>query len=1028
MHEGKPVRLIMDPGRVGYCTGRTLSRGGREHIQIRFNDSTTSYVPLDQLDFVARVQEDPYDLLCNKRLGSVADLRRTITHVRLSGRLIDLIYSMEITNTDFYAYQFKPVIKILNSASNGILIADEVGLGKTIEAGLIWTELRCRYDLRRLMVLCPAILREKWQLELQTRFGIHAEIVDSSQTLAALKKAKLEGPLASFAIIGSFQGLRQTRDSNSNPSNQLRQFLEEIRYDGHLIDCLVIDEAHYLRNPESRTCKLGKNLRQISDYTILLSATPIHLKNYDLYQLLNLLDQEVFNQSTAFDNILHANAPLIKARDTVINRKIKRKEFVQLIEDAKNNPLLKTSRQLQDLIKFPPSDEELETEEKRVDIASRLESINLLSHVVNRTRKKEVKEWHVLRDPTAQVVSMSAVENDFYQKVTKIVREYSARSKNYEGFLLVTPQRQMASSMPAAIREWQRRNSYLFQDTLDQEIEYDANFQVGPLTFELITQASTLGNYQQLYDNDSKFHQLQKVLVAHFKERPKEKIIIFSYFRPTIAYLAERLQTLGFKSLILKGGDKQNKQEIIKTFEHQQEYQILLSTEIGSEGIDLQFCRILINYDLPWNPMRVEQRIGRIDRIGQKAKKIAIWNILYENTIDIRIYNRLYQRLKIFQEALGGLEPIIGDIIRKMTIELLKDQLTPEEEERIIEETAIALENNKKQEEDLEKESINLVAYGDYLLRKIHAARELHRVISGEEIKNYVTDFYYLYYQGCEFKQLKNNELLFEVKLSEKAKYDLEVFNREQRSGLNTRLSSTSTAPVKCRFENKLFLDETGVEIINQIHPVTKFISHRIKKEEIQIFPAVTLKLRRNDLPDRWTAGLYAFSVQLWSIHGLSEIEKLHYAATLLTPKVLMLNDMVSEELITVASRAGLPWYNPQIDTDWNDICEIINEYCLGNSNEKYKEFHREQENMNFDRAEVQLANLEAHLNSQKKQLLEMIERQYAQNMASIARMNEGRLNNFINRIERQRMDIVSRKAVAGHYQDICVGLIEVID
>src|SRR6185369_2901864 len=127
-------------------------------------------------------------LLRNTQFGTADDLRRTITHVRLTGRLADVIYSMEATNTDFYAYQFKPVLKMLLSPSNGILIADEVGLGKTIEAGLIWTELRCRFDMRRLMVICPAVLQEKWQDELERRMGVKADIVSAAELLRVLKR------------------------------------------------------------------------------------------------------------------------------------------------------------------------------------------------------------------------------------------------------------------------------------------------------------------------------------------------------------------------------------------------------------------------------------------------------------------------------------------------------------------------------------------------------------------------------------------------------------------------------------------------------------------------------------------------------------------------------------------------------------------------------------------------------------------------------------------------------------------------
>jgi len=136
---------------------------------VQFTDGVR-WVPESQLEEVRDLRLSPLDMLETRKLGRPVDLRRTLTHVKLSGRLADVIYSMEATNTDFYAYQFKPVVKVLESPSNSILIADEVGLGKTIEAGLIWTELRSRFDMRRLLVLCPAALREKWRRELSANY------------------------------------------------------------------------------------------------------------------------------------------------------------------------------------------------------------------------------------------------------------------------------------------------------------------------------------------------------------------------------------------------------------------------------------------------------------------------------------------------------------------------------------------------------------------------------------------------------------------------------------------------------------------------------------------------------------------------------------------------------------------------------------------------------------------------------------------------------------------------------------------
>ena len=152
LEPGKRVRVKNDPGRIGILTGKSKARGDLILRQVFFPDAI-SYMPEDQIECLPDVS-DPVELLASGKLGRVSDLRRNLTHIRLSGRLANLIYSMDTTNTDFYPYQFKPVIKFLNAPSNGMLIADEVGLGKTIEAGLIWTELRSRFDFRRIMVLC----------------------------------------------------------------------------------------------------------------------------------------------------------------------------------------------------------------------------------------------------------------------------------------------------------------------------------------------------------------------------------------------------------------------------------------------------------------------------------------------------------------------------------------------------------------------------------------------------------------------------------------------------------------------------------------------------------------------------------------------------------------------------------------------------------------------------------------------------------------------------------------------------------
>ncbi len=332
LNPGTIVRLKSDPGRQGVLTGKHRKQAGVRKYQVAFPEGKT-FQPDYELEVILDDESDWTSLLESGKFGRVRDLRRNLTHIHLSGRLANLVYSMDATNTDFYAYQFKPVLSFLDSPSNGLLIADEVGLGKTIEAGLIWTELRARYDARRLLVVCPAMLREKWCSELNYRFGVDAEIMDASELLNHLRKNKYEIP-DGRGIVCSIQGLRppsrwQDEDGKvSSPRKALARFLDEQSDDEPLIDLVIIDEAHYLRNPESKSAKLGQLLRAVSDNIVLLSATPINLRSEDLFHLLNLVDPDSFGVKEVFPLVLHANEPLQRARDLALDLRSKGQDIL----------------------------------------------------------------------------------------------------------------------------------------------------------------------------------------------------------------------------------------------------------------------------------------------------------------------------------------------------------------------------------------------------------------------------------------------------------------------------------------------------------------------------------------------------------------------------------------------------------------------------------------------------------------------------------------------------------------------------
>jgi len=1025
VNPGKRVRVISDPSRVGHLTGEVRVRGGRTKVQVSFTERS-QFLLLTAIEIADENDVDIFQLLKQGRFGRASDLRKELTYIMLNGRLANLIYSMNTTNTDFYPHQFKPVLNFLDSPSNGILIADEVGLGKTIEAGLIWTEIRSRFDARRLLVVCPAMLREKWQSELQLRFGITAELVNAGDLQKKLAQART-GTVSDFALIVSMQGIRppskwepDSQGSNHGGSWQLADLLHEEQYGEPLIDLVVIDEAHYMRNPETSTAKMGKAVRHVSDHVVLLSATPINLKSEDLFHLLNIVDEDNFNQVRVFNEVLDANSTLTSAREHVLSSNPNRQDLLEALKEGLSHPLLENNRQLRELVSNLPSDAELSTNETRTAIAHKLERMNLLGFALTRTRKRDVQEWRVVREAVPEKVSMHPIERKLYSEVTNIVREFCDSQGGIEGFLLVMPQRQVASSMAAAVKSWQERTRDL--DSIYEDFGADAG-EPGPLVGHLMSNLDRLADFKELRSIDSKYQRLHEMLSGYIGRNPGEKVILFSYFKPTLRYLAERLEEDGISNKILMGGFGIDKQSVIDDFRTSSE-KVLLASEVASEGVDLQFSRVLINYDLPWNPMKVEQRIGRIDRIGQKAESILIWNLMFEETIDSRIYERLYSRIGIFEGALGGLEVIIGEEVRTLTKDLMSEGLSVEQENSRIDQTAQAISNIQKEQERLEEEAPSLMAHGQYILNEIKAADELGRTIKGGDLWVFVRDFVREHYQGCEFQQLNPDKLLFDVRLSPELRADLDAFLRNQGLIGKTRLAAATGRPTRCEFMNKV-VGQTGSnhEVISQLHPLVKFVAGRISSVDHRNYPLVAVQLNRQQTRGIGT-GLFVFFVQQWSLHGARDIERLSFAARELHSDQF-LSDIDAERLITTAASAGIDWVSVSTDVDLDSAHSLL-DACLQKLDDEYEIYVDRLRTENEDRLSFQEASLRRHLTRQQE-TLETVKRNHEwRGRDALVKATEGKIRALEERFEQKLREIETRRQMTHNNWDVSAGLIKV--
>jgi superfamily II DNA or RNA helicase len=1017
------VCKIGDPSWVAESAGQTRERGGRIHLKVRRNGAV-EYVPVDQLQPADEASGDhPIDRLEEGRFAAVAEVRRALTRVRLSGRLLDVLYSVDAANCDFYAYQYKPVLGLIESPTQSILVADEVGLGKTIEAGLAWTELRARQDARRLLVLCPAALREKWRLELGRRFGVDAEVADARRVLECLSTPHLQG--RGFALVASLQGLRPTReggeDGTDDPRQRLAALLADRDDDGFLLDLLVVDEAHHLRNRETMTHRLAASLRPAAEHALFLSATPIHNRNDDLLALLGLIDPDSFGEPEVFRAVLEANRPLVEARERLLRGpSLAADEVAELLARAAGHPLLAGSAQLARVRRAVEEQPEL-TRETRVELAAEVARVNLLAASVTRTRKRDVQRDRVLREPVPERVRMDAEEREVYQRVTQIVSDYASRRDVSEAFLLATPQRQMTSSIAAAVAHWRQRGAELEAEDEDWDEAPDGArwAALGPLQ-ALLARAATGLDPARLGAVDTKYGRLARIMRGFRAEHGAEKVVLFTGFKTTLRYLAQRLVADGFAVMTMSGDSTESKQAVIDRFAAAPGGTALLTTEVGSEGVDLQFCRFLVNYDLPWNPMRLEQRTGRLDRLGQAAPKITIWNLMHEGTINERIYTRLVEKLDLCREALGDFEALLGDQLRALTRDILRGRLTAGELDARLDQTASALETLRRQEAELEEDAGGL-AIQEQVLQRIEAQRRGDGWIGPADLRHYVLDFLEACYPRCRVaeRDAETVELLPDPDLQ----LDLRSFMTEQRIVEPTRLASSDGRPVVCRFVNRVREERgRGPELLSTFHPLVRMIRWRLRDQPRSRLVAA-VRLARDLAPEAATPGLYIVASSLWRVDGVRPHERLAFAGTL--PDGTLIPADAAEHVMLRAVQHGAAWSDAARELDLPAIAAMADGRALSELERRFDEFAARLLDEADDRIRLLTERIERRLARQRETARRTLATLGGRHEA-LHRAAEGKLRRAEARAERDRALVARQRDLRPDQQIVAVAVVRV--
>jgi ATP-dependent helicase HepA len=609
---------------------------------------------------------DPFERMRSKDLGSASDFNlRAVAMEYWTAHRHNQLVSLSNARVDLKPYQVSVVHRVITEYPHRFLLCDEVGLGKTIEAAMIIKELRARDQARRVLILTPAGLLRQWQFELKTKFNETFSIYNKN-TVRLLKDEGHVNPWsARDSVITSHVWASWT---------ELRR-KEIMAVDW---DVVVIDEAHHARAQRQGTSIRRTNLFRLVEGLIankdflrrgalLLTATPMQLDLFELYSLVEMLNPALFVSEGDFKTHLSSL--------TGLSQLVERLETFGLPTDE--NERAEAQEQLERLLEL---DEETVTNLilrlPPEEIAARLRSRHRLSEVMLRNRKANVmvsqprvaKRWEVSLSPAEEQVQR------IMQKVFEEGWRLQEQTNQYAiGFLMVILQKLLASSSRALLVSLEKRRAKLGQSTSvtltlsDAEERLEDDEEASEVASELVAGG---GPESHRFDEvigllkgievDTKAQVLVKNLGELFSEHPDEKVLVFTEFRETqdmlFGLLAERWGVHKFHGQL----SVEQKDSAVDAFRRGIGPQILLSTEAGGEGRNFQFCHVLVNYDLPWNPMKVEQRIGRVDRIGQEHP-ISIFNFHVEGTIEGRILEVLERRIKVFEEAVGTLDPILGD-------------------------------------------------------------------------------------------------------------------------------------------------------------------------------------------------------------------------------------------------------------------------------------------------------------------------------------------------------------------------------
>lgn len=678
---GETIALRSDPTRVGVITGITAT-----------NRETRLNVFIDgRIKSLYSVQVTRADLSPGSVRATLEEFTARLTALQLAEPSIANLYSLQAARVDFIPYQFRPVLKFIRADRPRLLVADEVGVGKTIEAGLLLRELQARRPLRSVLIVCSKALvaEEKWHREMR-RFDEEFVTLESDDLRYCLEQTDLEGEwpdrysrgILPFSLVNEnlLQGYPQRARARGPGLSTLET--------PPRFDLLIVDEAHNARNPDTSLHQGLQILAENAEAVVFLTATPVQLGTSDLFSLLNLLRPDLVIDRPTFERMAEPN-PAINEAVAAIRGAAPgwQAEALDHLNQAAmtdwGQRMISGSPQYRNLIL---AIRDAQSDDDRVRLIQPAENLHSFSTMISRTRRRDIGNF-TSRKARTEEVPFTPAQADLHRDILAVQRAVylHALGAGPLGFLMTTIRRQAASSLHGLVPFLEdiltRRLSDLERQELGDDDLDAADTDLSAIRSEI---DGIIDRARSLPADDPKCERLIEI-VRQKAEMPNRRLLVFSSFRHTLFYLERSLLAYGVRVGLIHGGVSDlDRRRLRKAFSlptsHDDAIEVLLSSEVGSEGLDFQFCDAIVNYDIPWNPMRIEQRIGRIDRYGQASQTVAIYNFVTPGTVDFDIFNRCLARIGVFERAIGGSEAILGEIATQL--QAVADDFSLNDEER----------------------------------------------------------------------------------------------------------------------------------------------------------------------------------------------------------------------------------------------------------------------------------------------------------------------------------------------------------